>query len=111
MRLRDVTCAFCLNDRAQWRVDVKGRPYLTCTCGTRAFVPNLRDAVRYLATTEPLLRAHGDLLATDKEFAAKTVEREVEVATAFASMLQPKTTTDSDSELAPAVSAEKKRKS
>ncbi len=91
--------------------DVKGRPYLTCTCGTRAFVPNLRDAVRYLATTEPLLRAHGELLATDKEFAAKTVEREAEVATAFASMLQPKTTTDSDPELAPAVSAEKKRKS
>jgi len=109
MRLRDLTCAFCLADRASLRVDVKGRPYLTCTCGTRCFIPHLRDAVRFLATTESLLRAHGDMIATDKEFAAKAAAREAEVSRAFAAMLTPKNIAQENDMPAPANTIEKKR--
>ena len=55
MRLRDLTCAFCLSERSALRFDKKGRPYFSCgACGTRCFVPALREAVRHLAIVEPL---------------------------------------------------------
>lgn len=90
MRLRDLTCAFCLSERSALRFDKKGRPYFSCgACGTRCFVPALREAVRHLAIVEPLLHARVEQLAADADDARCTHEREVAVSTAFASMMRP----------------------
>ena len=88
MKLRDLACPYCGGPHAALKIDVKGRPYLTCSCGTRAFTPALRDAVHFLAVTEPLLAAHHETTVTDLEYAAKWRAREAEVAAAFSAMLR-----------------------
>ena len=86
MRLRDLVCPFCHEDRAALRIDRKGRPFLTCSCGTRCFIPHPRDAVRYLATTEPLLASHRER-CIDPTYLAKTRDCEREVANTFTATL------------------------
>ncbi len=86
MRTRDLMCPFCLSERAALRIDRKGRPYLTCTCGTRCFVPTLRDAVRYVAIAESVFRAHVHAIANDPVQAAKFAQYEASVASAFKKM-------------------------
>ncbi len=89
MRLRDLTCAFCLSERSALRFDRKGRPYFTCgACGARSFLPALREAVRHLALVEPLLHARVEQLALDPADASRAVEREAAVSSSFAALLR-----------------------
>ena len=83
IKTSDLMCPFCLLDRASLRIDRKGRPYLTCTCGSRCFVPSLRDAIRYLAISESVFRAHAQAIAADPVQAAKFAQYEASVARAF----------------------------
>lgn len=88
MKLDDATCAFCLGDRASLRFDRKGRPYVACqSCGARAFLVSLRDAVRWLAIVQPLLSARAEELAADADSAARATQMEARVAGALRAIL------------------------
>ena len=90
MRMTELACPFCLERRASLRHDVRGRPYLRCACGVRAFVPNALDAAKYVAVTESLLSGHLDMVASDAAYAAKTNAVVSNVAAAYRETLSPR---------------------
>lgn len=88
MRMRDLTCAFCMTARSALRFDRKGRPYFTCGgCGARCFLTSLGEAVRHLALVEPLVRARVEQIDDDKAEASTASEQEAIVAAAFQAAL------------------------
>ena len=89
MKFRDLTCPFCWEDRTELRWDIKGRPYFTCrACSARTFVPAPREAVRFIASTEPVLRAQREAVITDKAVATRVAEREAACAAALSATLR-----------------------
>lgn len=84
MRMRDLSCAYCMSARSALRFDRKGRPYFTCGgCGARSFLTSLGDAVRHLALVEPLVQARAEQIDANKAEASAASEQEALVTAAF----------------------------